>query len=253
MASGLPLDHVPCKFDIVGDASSVSIRWEAWLEEFEAYADSCGLLNDADHETQRRAVLLHTAGAEVRKIFKILGDTGNANEYDKAVTALNIHFKVEHNTTFRRHLFRKTTQKEGETIAQFVTILRHLSTGCEYGEDIDNQIRDPVIEKCNSDRLRRKLLEKGKLTLAQTLDVAATFEAVESQMKLMSLNESEKKSDEYVHKVANKSHGYKKQHKSRPSSATNAKHSNDDKLCGWCGQEEHDVKMSHKRQKMLQV
>ena len=46
MASGLPMDHVPCKFDVVGDASNVSIRWEAWLEEFEAYADSRGLFND---------------------------------------------------------------------------------------------------------------------------------------------------------------------------------------------------------------
>ena len=103
MASGLPMDHVPCKFDVVGDASTVSIRWEAWLEEFEAYADSRGLFNDADHKTQRRAALLYIAGAEVRKVFKTLSDTGNANEYGKAVTALNKHFTVEHNTLFRRH------------------------------------------------------------------------------------------------------------------------------------------------------
>jgi hypothetical protein len=244
MASGLPMDHVPCKFDVVGDASSVSIRWEAWLEEFEAYADSIrGLFNDNDHKTQRRAALLYTAGAEVRKVFKTLSDIGNASDYDRAVTALNKHFKVEHHTTFRRHLFRITTQKEGETIAQFVTRLRNLSTGCSYGEDTDNQIRDQVIETCISDRLRRKLLEKGKLTLAQTLEIAATFEAVESQMKLMSLNESEKKNDESVHKVAHKSHGYRKQyHKSRPSSATSSSSRNySDKQCERCGQEEHEL------------
>ena len=30
-------------FDASGDASTVSLKWQAWLEEFEAYADSKGL------------------------------------------------------------------------------------------------------------------------------------------------------------------------------------------------------------------
>ncbi|XP_030853873.1 uncharacterized protein K02A2.6-like [Strongylocentrotus purpuratus] len=61
----LALRGVP-HFDPTGGASIVSGKWKAWLEEFEAYADSRGLFLDGctpAQEAQRRALLLYTAGS----------------------------------------------------------------------------------------------------------------------------------------------------------------------------------------------
>lgn len=178
----------PRPFEATGDAHQVSLKWTAWLEEFEAYADSIGLFisDDADdNKQQRRAMLLYVAGKQVRDSFKTLPDRGSEKEYGKAIAALNKHYVIRPNATFLRHKFRKMTQVPGETIAQFVTRLRTEVDGCDFS-DADNQIRDQVVEKCTSDRLRRKFLEKGdKLTLQEMLKISATYEAVDDQAREM--------------------------------------------------------------------
>ncbi|XP_067901967.1 uncharacterized protein [Heterodontus francisci] len=77
---------------------------------------------------------------------------------------------------------------EGETVVQFVMRLHQTSKGCNYGNDLGNQLRDQVVQSCQSNYLWCKLLEKDVLTLTETLRVAALFEAVEAQIQLMKLN-----------------------------------------------------------------
>ena len=69
-------------------------------------------------------------------------------------------------------------QAQNETVDQFVSRLRQ-----QYGFDnVDEAIRDQVIEKCRSIHLRREFLEKsGNILLKDFQDVA--FEAVDLQMK----------------------------------------------------------------------
>lgn len=43
-------------------------------------------------------------------------------------------------------------------MTQFVTRLRQLSVNCEFGTENDDFIRDQIIDKCNSNQLRTKLL-----------------------------------------------------------------------------------------------
>ena len=85
---------------------------------------------------------MHCAGEQVQEIFETLADTGTAAEYKKAVNALNAYFTPKVNSTYRNHLFRSMEQREGETVAQFVTRLRQVVKDCDYGDQADNQIRD---------------------------------------------------------------------------------------------------------------
>ena len=63
-------------------------------------------------------------------------------------------------------------QQSDESIAQFETHLHKAGEYCNYG-DLDDQIRDQIVQKCLSQRLRRKLLEKGEeLTFKETLKIA---------------------------------------------------------------------------------
>lgn len=192
----LDLDYIgrPKAFEATGDARSVSLKWSTWLEEFEAYADSVGLFLDHDDDTntvnqqQRRALLLYTAGREVRTIFRNLPNIGTAMQYNKAVDALNNHFIKKTNSTFLRHQFRLMFQTKDETVSQYVFRLREASQGCEF-PDVDNQIKDQVIAHCLSDKLRRRLLERGdNLTLEHALTEAAMLEAVSSQVQQLKID-----------------------------------------------------------------
>ena len=156
-------------FDPHGDPSGVGRRWQRWMKSFSVYADSKGLIiqaDKADNKVQRRALLLHSAGEAVQEIFETLAETGEAKDYEKAVKALNDYFIPKVNSTYQNHVFRSMEQQDGETVAQFVTRLRQVVKDCDYGEQAENQIRDQVVQRCKSHELRKKLLGKGeKLTL----------------------------------------------------------------------------------------
>ena len=73
-----------------------------------------------------------------------------------------------------------------ETVDQFVTRLRQKAQTYEFGDaaTVDEQIRDPVISKCLSYALRRKLLQKGRnLTLPQLREIARSMEESEKQAR----------------------------------------------------------------------
>lgn len=179
----------PSVFNPDGEASAVSMNWTRWIEEFEAFADSKGLFNlagnvNANLRAQRKALLLYHAGPRVREIHSNLPDTAR-DEYTQMVEHLTGHFHVAPNATFQRHLFRKSMQQNNETVSQYCARLRTLGAQCAF-PDLDNQIRDQIVETCISDKLREKLLEQGNnLTLAILLTTAATHEAVTERSKEM--------------------------------------------------------------------
>ena len=119
--------------------------------------------------------MLHCAGMDLQDIFDTLPDNGNANDYDKAIEALDTYFNPAVNVPYERHMFR---QEESETIDQFVKRLKQKALSCDYGESSDEFIRDQVIDKCRSVALRRKLLERGQsLTFKQLQEISRAHEA----------------------------------------------------------------------------
>ncbi|XP_064629303.1 uncharacterized protein K02A2.6-like [Lineus longissimus] len=109
-----------------------------------------------------------------------------ADVYGKAVRTLDAHFLPKVNEPFERHVFRGITQKDDETVDQFVSKLKNQAALCNFAnQDID--IRDQVIEKCRSAKLKRKLLEQTDLTLNRALEIARVQESVNSQMAALSL------------------------------------------------------------------
>ena len=100
-------------------------------------------------------------GADVQYIFSTLADTGEINDYQAAIKALNTYFVPKVNSAFARQKFHQVVQKPGETVTQFVTRLRMAARDCSFNTDNDNQLRDTVLNRCASDYVRHKLLEEG--------------------------------------------------------------------------------------------
>ncbi|XP_028412944.1 serine/arginine-rich splicing factor RS2Z32-like [Dendronephthya gigantea] len=79
-------------------------------------------------------------------------------------------------------------QNENETIDQFAVRLRRKAQQCDYGDQLESQIRDQIISKCRSSDLRRKFLERGQTPyLSQLQEIARTSEAVKRQAKSMNV------------------------------------------------------------------
>ena len=141
-------------------------------------------VSDWNHsdKIQKRAIVLHLAGTDVQEIFETLTETGD--DYVTALAKLTEHFEPQKNISFERHNFRQAVQESGETIDHYVTRLKYLVKSCEY-DNPDDMIRDQIVDKCSSNRLRRRLLRETPLTLAKTLTIARSLEVSERQASQM--------------------------------------------------------------------
>ena len=173
-------------FDVNSDPSSVGTEWKRWLRSFQLYGDGKGLIIV---QVQRRALLLHCAGSDVQDTFDVLPNTGGAKDYQKAEDTLTAHFVTQINIPYERHLFREMVQEENETVDQYAVRLRRKAQQCDYGDQMEAQIRDQIVSKCRSNELRRKLLEKGQaLTLQNLQEIARNYEAVRRQTQSMNFS-----------------------------------------------------------------
>lgn len=211
-------------FDCKGDITSVSPRWKRWRKSFQFFVESKGIKD----EKQKKALLLHCAGVDVQEIFEALdiSDVGSSkmDEYEVALRLLDEYFSPKANVPYERHVFRQMKQEDGETIDQFVIKLRHQAENCSFGEQLAEQIRDQVIDKCRSSALRRKLLERSQdLKLEDVQQIARAMEAVDIQAKTM-----ESPTTEQVNLIR-KRNRYGGQNGNSPKS----------KCCFRCGREGH--------------
>ena len=196
MAEKIELNSVD-KFDPHSDPTHLAQSWERWLRSFELFAAGKGV---TDYD-QKRALLLHCAGMAVQDIYFTLTEEDGDNVYQKVTKTLEKHFEQKINVPYERYAFRTMKQEDSETIEEFITRLRRKAVLCKFA-NVDQQIRDQVIEKCRSHKLRVKLLEKGHdLTLENLRLIASTVERVQDQAKQM---EGQSPMVESVHRVTNK-------------------------------------------------
>lgn len=194
MAESLGDLRGPAQFCPDGEASSVSIRWKAWKDEFNLYADCKGVFNDKPttdtdkaktSRRKRRALFLYCLGSKVREIFNGLEGKGESDDFDKAIQCLDRHFNITPNKIYLKHVFRRMIQNSGETISQYVARLRTAAEGCGY-TDANVEIVDQIVSSCYANELRVKFLREGdSLNLEKLQQIAATYEAVEMQSREM--------------------------------------------------------------------
>ena len=163
-------------FDPNGDASSIYQRWTRWLRGFEIFADASGCTVDR----QKRQLLLHCAGLETQEIFFTF-PAPILETYAATAGKLTEYFKPAKNVPYNRHNFRQAKQEDHENMAQFVTRLKQLAVDCDFGDKLDENVRDQVIDKCSNSQIRTRLLAESDLTLAKCLTLAAAKEMSEQQ------------------------------------------------------------------------
>ena len=85
---------------------------------------------------------------------------------------------MEESIPYERHVFRQLAPKEEETTYQFMVHLRKQARHCDFGTNLNNNLRDQLIKNFE---LKRKLLEQRNITLEEALDKARVWEAAGRQ------------------------------------------------------------------------
>ena len=103
-------------------------EWPAYCERVELYLDA----NNITNEEQRRAVFLSTCGASTYQLIRSL--VAPSKLTDKALDELygivKEHLAPAPSSIMQRYKFNARSQKEGESVAEFVAELRRIAQHC---------------------------------------------------------------------------------------------------------------------------
>ena len=112
----------------IGEYDHCKEDWVSYCERLEHYFAA----NDVDDAGKQRAILLSVCGATTYQLIRNLAAPAKSvdKSFRELVTLVKDHHTPPPSVTVQRFNFNSRSQKDGETVAQFVAELRRLSEHC---------------------------------------------------------------------------------------------------------------------------
>ena len=177
LPSGIAMPK-PLNLDIV------ATNWKKFKRAWDNYAVVVRLQQfDEEYKT---ATFLSAIGREALEIYE--GMTFNPPESSKVLDSVVQKFKEfcigQTNETFERYVFNCRSQKEDESIDQYVSALRTLAKLCIFCQCLhDSLIRDRIVFGVKEPALRKKMLQVRQLTLEKAIDICKSGETTAQHLK----------------------------------------------------------------------
>ena len=207
----------PKPLEVDGDRAD---NWKLWKQRWLNYCVLAGL-NDQS-EDYKCAMLLHCIGIEAMRIFNGMkfGEGEDRNNMADILVKYDQHFLGQKQEFFERFQFNRRNQESGESIDEYVSVLRNLAKTCGFCDCMrELLLMDRLLLGISDDKTREELLSTHDLTLSKTIEICRAKEAASLHMKAL-------KSDE-INKVTHSSNKKKKsgdgKHKAKGKSGDHGK------------------------------
>ena len=102
---------------------------------------------------------------------------------DALFETLKGHFDPKPIVVAERFRFYQRSQRTDESIADFIADLRCLSISCDFGEFLDQALRDRFVCGVRSESLQKKLLTEADLTIKRALEIALGMESADKSAR----------------------------------------------------------------------
>ena len=155
--------------------------WVSYTERMQQWF----VANDIKDGDKQRAVLLSTCGAQTYRLIRNLVTPRKPTDrnFKDLVDMVAAHFCPPPSVTAQRFTFNSRTQREGETLAEFVAELRRLSEHCEFAASLDDMLRDRLVCGVRDSRLQKRLLAESDLTFQKAFDLCQASEVADKNVK----------------------------------------------------------------------
>ncbi|XP_055533820.1 uncharacterized protein LOC129723554 [Wyeomyia smithii] len=149
-------------------------KWSRWVKRFEG-----ALLIFGIPEANRKNMLLHFMGAETYDVLcdNLFPTEPENKTYNEIVTLLGEYFDPKPLEMVELWKFSKRMQREGESIAEFITALQREVKYCEFGEYLPKGLRNQLVFGLRNHRIRTRLIEEKNLTFDKAKQIALSMEA----------------------------------------------------------------------------
>ena len=168
---------------ILPEFSSEKEKITAYLERVELFFEANGI-----EDNKQVPVLLTAIGGETYALLRSLlaPDKPSLKTFAQLKETLKRHFDPKPLVIAERFYFHRRCQAAGEAIADYVAELRRLATNCEFGDYLEQALRDRLVCGLRHEPTQKRLLSEAALSLARANEIAQSMEAAErnaSQLK----------------------------------------------------------------------
>ena len=164
-----------------------SERIDPYLERLQLYLTA----NNFPDE-RKVAALLTLVGSTAYEVLRSLLAPAlpQTKTYDELVQVLRNHYAPKPMVIAERFHFHRRNQQSGESIAEYIAELRKLALHCEFGDYLNQALRDRLVCGLLHDSIQKRLLAEADLTLARALTLAQGMEAASKNTQSLKSQEA---------------------------------------------------------------
>ncbi|KAJ8351850.1 hypothetical protein SKAU_G00233260 [Synaphobranchus kaupii] len=163
---------------MIGNLSAYEAKeqtWEEYCEILEQYFEANGI----DNGEKQRAILISVVGRATYRLMRNLlsPDKPSSKTYDELKVLMQNHFSPKPSEIVQRYKFDSRSRQPNETVSEYVAELRQIAHDCNYGQTLEQMLRDRLVCGINDDRIQRRLLAETDLTFEKAYKMAVAAEA----------------------------------------------------------------------------
>lgn len=138
-------------------------------------------------EEQKVSFLVGLCGADLYKIMKSVVAPKSTTDigYDELKKSLKEYFDPKRNIIGERFAFHRRQQRSDESVGDYIIEIKTLSQTCEFGDFLDEALRDKLIFGAHDAAIQRKLANTKELTFDSACTTAKLMEMTEQNLNEM--------------------------------------------------------------------
>ncbi|XP_063892717.1 uncharacterized protein LOC135117411 [Helicoverpa armigera] len=166
----------------IGEFNVHNDDWKLYIERLEQYF----LVNDIKAELHV-PTLITVMGAESYELLVNLctPNKPKTKTFEQLSDIMGKHLQPKPSELAERYKFRHRKQKEGETISEYVAVLKKMSKTCEFGSWLEESLRDQLVCGIASENIRQRLFAESKLDFAKAYKLASSMESAEKDAAMV--------------------------------------------------------------------
>ncbi|CAB4043692.1 Hypothetical predicted protein [Paramuricea clavata] len=147
--------------------------WETYVERVQHFFAA----NDVD-DNHQVPTLLSLIGCKTYSLLKdlLLPEKPADKNFDEIVSTLQKHLNPKPLEIAERFRFYKRNQQEGESILSYIAELKKLTTHCNFGNNLEETLRDRLVCGLSNQQIQKRLLAESKLKFSKAIDIAVAME-----------------------------------------------------------------------------
>ncbi|XP_073964508.1 uncharacterized protein [Choristoneura fumiferana] len=160
----------------IGEFKVHADDWRLYVERLEQYFIANGIASDKQVPT-----LITVMGAECYELLVNLctPKKPTTHSFQEITAILEKHLQPKPSVLAERFKFRQRKQGNGENLAEYVAVLKRMSKTCEFGNWLEESLRDQLVCGISSEVIRQRLFTEDTLDFVKAYRMAVSMEAAE--------------------------------------------------------------------------